>query len=206
MKGLELVAFARSKLGTPYVYGMKGTVMTLANFNYLQSQYGTKLVWNSDEKKVGKICVDCSGLISWATGVVLSSTQLFEKSIRKEPIATLKNAPVGALVWRQGHVGIYTGMRGNEPYYIAADGSAYGVREVPISKNNFTHWILMDYFNYEKEEDEVVSKEKVIVDGKEITVELIFKDGTNYIKIRDIADALGYKISNQGKIPVLQKK
>ena len=33
MTGMELVAFARSKIGTPYVYGMKGTVMTLANYN-----------------------------------------------------------------------------------------------------------------------------------------------------------------------------
>ena len=36
MTGAELVAFARSKIGTPYVYGMKGAVMTLANYNYLK--------------------------------------------------------------------------------------------------------------------------------------------------------------------------
>ena len=63
MTGMELVAFARSKIGTPYVYGMKGTVMTLANYNYLKNQYG-KMVWDSDVKKVGQVCVDCSGLIS----------------------------------------------------------------------------------------------------------------------------------------------
>lgn len=28
MTGQELVAFAKSKLGVPYVYGMKGKVMT----------------------------------------------------------------------------------------------------------------------------------------------------------------------------------
>lgn len=206
MTGEQLVAFARSKLGTPYVYGMKGAVMTQANFNYLQGQFGVKLVWNSDEKKVGKVCVDCSGLISWATGIVLSSAQLFEKAIRKEPIGTIKKAPVGALVWKSGHVGIYTGLVGNIPHYIAADGSAYGVREVPLSQNSFTHWLLMDYINYDKEDDEVVTREKIIVDGKEIVVDLIFKNGTNYVKIRDVGDALGYEVSNQGKIPVLQKK
>ncbi|MCQ4936873.1 MULTISPECIES: hypothetical protein [Anaerotignum] len=206
MTGEQLVAFARSKLGTPYVYGMKGTVMTQANFNYLQGLFGVKLVWNSDEKKVGKVCVDCSGLISWATGVVLSSAQLFEKAVRKEPIGTIKNAPIGALVWKSGHVGIYTGLVGNVPYYIAADGSAYGVREVPLSQNNFTHWLLMEYINYDKEDDEVVTREKIIVDGKEIVVDLIFKNGTNYVKIRDLGDALGYEVSSKGKIPVLQKK
>ena len=33
----ELVAFAKSKLGVPYVYGMKGTVMTLAKYNELKA-------------------------------------------------------------------------------------------------------------------------------------------------------------------------
>lgn len=206
MTGQELVAFARSKLGTPYVYGMKGGIMTQANFNYLQGLFGTKLVWNSDEKKVGQVCVDCSGLISWATGIVLSSAQLFAKAVQKELIGTIKNAPIGALVWKSGHVGIYTGMVGSIPYYIAADGSAYGVREVPLSQNSFTHWLLMDYIEYDKEDDEVVTKEKIIVDGKEVVVELIFKNGTNYVKIRDLGDALGYKVSSKGKVPVLQKK
>lgn len=63
----ELVAFAKSKLGVPYVYGMKGTVMTLAKYNELKALYGA-LVWDSDKNKVGKVCCDCSGLISWANG------------------------------------------------------------------------------------------------------------------------------------------
>ncbi|WP_313525285.1 hypothetical protein [Anaerotignum sp.] len=204
MTGQDLVKFARSKLGTPYVYGMKGTVMTQANFNYLQNAYGKRCVWDSDEKKVGKVCVDCSGLISWATGVMLGSSQLFDKAIRKEPIRTIEDAPIGALVWMRGHVGIYTGMRGMEPYYIAADGSAYGVREVPLSKNNFTHWLLMDDIEYTQEDKEMVEKGKILVDGEEFLVELIFKDGTNYIKVRDLGEALGCRVSNKGKIPVLE--
>lgn len=206
MTGQELVAFARSKLGTPYVYGMKGTVMTQANFNYLQGQYGKKCVWDSDEKKVGKVCVDCSGLISWATGVVLGSGQLFDRAIKKELISTIKQAPVGALVWMKGHVGIYTGIKNGVPYYIAADGSAYGVREVPLSKNKFTHWLLLDYINYVERDDEVVTREKIIVNGKECEVDMIRKDGTTYIKTRDVAELLGYEVSSKGKVPVLQKK
>lgn len=206
MKGKELVAFARSKLGTPYVYGMKGTTMTQANFNYLQKTYGKKLVWDSDEKKVGKVCVDCSGLISWATGVVLGSAQLFDKAIQKEPIGTIKEAPVGALVWMRGHVGIYTGMKRNVPYYIAADGSAYGVREVPLSTNKFTHWILMDYFIYEKEDNEMITKEKVIVNGEDYTMDAIRKDGYVFVKARDLAQAPGVAVSSKGKIPVIDIK
>lgn len=56
-----------------------------------------------------------------------------------------------------------------------------------------------------KGDDEMVETSKIIVNGKEISVDRILKDGTNYIKIRDIADALGYNISSQGNIPVLTK-
>lgn len=214
MNGKELVAFARSKMGTPYVYGMKGTIMTEANYSYLKKVYGD-LVWDTDEKKIGKVCVDCSGLISWATGKYYGSGQLYERAIKRESITTIKNAPVGALVWKQGHVGIYTGMRNNEPYYIAADGSAFGVREVPCSKNQFTHWLLIDYVTYDpvvdvtitKEEDEeMIQKSKIIVNNKEVIVELIFKDGTNYVKLRDFADALGLKVSTKDNVPVIDTK
>ncbi len=148
MTGAELVAFACSKIGTPYVYGMKGAVMTLANYNYLKRQYG-KMVWDSDVKKVGQVCVDCSGLISWACGIVLGSAQWFERANMKRPISSIEDAPLGALVWMKGHIGVYNGMRNGVPYYIAADGSAYGVREVPLSRNRFTHWLLVeDVFEY----------------------------------------------------------
>jgi len=207
MTGQELVDFARSKLGTPYVYGMKGSVMTQANFNYLQGQYGKKCVWDSDEKKVGKVCVDCSGrgVISWASGVVLGAAQLFDRAIKKELISTIKQAPVGALVWMKGHVGIYTGMKNGVPYYIAADGSAHGVREVPLSKNDFTHWLLMDYINYVERDDEVVKREKIIVNGKECEVDMIRKDGITFIKTRDVAKLLGLKVGNKGSVPTLDK-
>lgn len=52
----------------------------------------------------------------------------------------------------------------------------------------------------------VVEKSKIIVDGKEVPVERILHNGTNYIKIRDVAGAVNYNISAKGNIPVLTKK
>lgn len=57
-----------------------------------------------------------------------------------------------------------------------------------------------------KEVDEVVEKSKIIVDGKEFDVDRILKDGTNYIKVRDLAAALDLEVSNQGSIAVLNRK
>ena len=56
------------------------------------------------------------------------------------------------------------------------------------------------------EVDEVVEKSKIIVNGKECPVDRILKDGTNYIKIRDLAAALDLEVSNKGNIAVLNTK
>ncbi len=180
--------------------------MTLANYNYLKNQYG-KMVWDSDVKKVGQVCVDCSGLISWGCGVVLGSAQWFERANVKRPISTIKDAPLGTLVWQKGHIGIYSGMKGGKPMYIAADGSAYGVREAPVSRSGFTHWLLVeDIFSYEMEAEEVVEKDKIIINGKEYEVSMIRKDGVTYIKTRDLAQAEGIEVGSQGRTPVISVK
>ena len=53
-----------------------------------------------------------------------------------------------------------------------------------------------------KGDDEVVEKSKVKINDKYYDVDRILKDGTNYIKIRDLEQA-GFKISNEGNIAVL---
>lgn len=201
MTGKELVEFALSKLGVPYVYGMKGTVMTLEKYQQLKSMYGA-LVWDSDKSKVGKVCCDCSGLISWATGIVRSSQGYYDTAVEVHSISSIAQAPIGAAVWKKGHIGIYIG--GGE--YVTEDGSAYGCRKNSLKKADFTHWLKLKDISYEERREEVVEEGKIIVDGKEHTVERILKDGTNFIKIRDIADLLGYKVSNQGSTAVLTKK
>ncbi len=205
MTGKELVDFCRSKIGTPYVYGMKGKVMTEQNYKFLKNTYG-KMVWLSDRDKIGKVCVDCSGLISWACGVTLGSGQWKARATKINPISTIEKAPIGALVWMQGHIGVYTGMRNGHPYYVAADGSAYGVREVPLRCNKFTHWLLVeDVFQYEMRDDEVVEKDKVEVFGKVVTMKLIRKDGKVYPDIREFCAAVGLEIDNKGRMPVVKK-
>lgn len=57
-----------------------------------------------------------------------------------------------------------------------------------------------------QEADEVVTKSYMIVDGKKVEVERILKDGTNFVKIRDVADALDLEVGFQGSIAVLTRK
>lgn len=200
LTNIGLVEFVKTKLGVPYVYGMKGAVMTQANFNYLQERYGVKNVWNSDEKKVGKVCVDCSGLISWYTGKLKGSSQFKAESVA-HPISTIASAPIGAAVWRQGHIGVYIG----NGEVIEARGSAYGVVRTRVKDRDFTHWFLLKDIEYIEEDEEMVSREKIIVNGKEYEVDMIRKDGTTYIKARDFGKVLGLKVSSKGKVPVLEQ-
>lgn len=199
LTNLGLIKFIKTKLGTPYVYGMKGTVLTLAKYNSLKAQYGN-LIWDSDRNKIGQICCDCSGLISWYTGIIRGSTQYKELAKKVYPISTIKNAPIGAAVWKQGHIGVYIG----NGEYIAEDGSAYGCRKNKLSNASFTHWFKITDIQYiEEEDDEVVEKAKIKINGVYYTVSRILKDGINYIKIRDLAQA-GFKISNEKDVAVLE--
>ncbi len=210
MTGKELVAFCRSKIGTAYMYGMKGKVMTEANFQYLYHLYGSKFVPWSDHKKVGQVCVDCSGLIGWACGVALSSAGWHAKAKQEGhvySIGSLAKAPVGALLWCEGHIGVYIGKENGVHTYIAADGSKYGTRKAPISANKFTHWLLVEsVFDYETEDKEVVEKKKIYVEGKAVNMNCILKDDINFVKLREIVEALGYDVTVKNGNIYLTKK
>ena len=61
--------------------------------------------------------------------------------------------------------------------------------------------------NNGKEEDEVkVENIKMLIDGKEVPVRRILENGTNYVSIRDVGNALGYIVNAKGSIPVLETK
>ena len=197
MNNLELVRFAESKIGTAYVYGAKGEVLTETNYNNLKRTYGD-MVWDSDRNKIGQVCVDCSGLISWATGIIRNSQGYHDTAVSVHPISTVSQAPIGAAVWQKGHIGIYTG----NGTYIAADGSAYGVRRNSLSKASFTHWLILKDITYitEQGDDEVTEKSKIIVEGQELPAERILKDGSNYIKATDFSSAMGLEIGHKGNV------
>jgi len=160
MTNYDFVDYAKSKIGVPYVYGMKGTIMTASKYAQLKSMYGD-LVWNSDKKKIGKVCCDCSGLISWATGKLKGSSQYKNEAKAIHSIKTIKEAPIGSLVWQQGHIGIYIGTENGVPYYIAEDGSAYGCRKNKIANAKFTHWFLCNDIIYIDENDEQLNKSNI---------------------------------------------
>ena len=129
-----------------YVYGTKGKKTTLAQIQALRKTYGSGCVWPSDDKKAGKICCDCSGLISSYTGIVRGSSQYKSTALVVKPISKRTSAMRGWAVWMSGHIGIYDGNNG----YYAMDGSARNMVHYPLSRNNFTHIIQLCDIDYGK--------------------------------------------------------
>lgn len=188
-----LIAFAKSKIGTPYVYGAKGTVMSLAKIQALRKMYGSNCVWESDDKKAGRVCVDCSGLISWYTGIVRGSGQYKSTAVEVIPISKRSDAHIGWAVWMNGHIGIYLG----NDQYIAADGSAYGVRIANLSQNGFTHLLKLCDIDY-GQGTASGPKETAKPSGGHYNAAVVFTycvkaDGKTYPSVKNLADYAGVR-------------
>lgn len=149
LNGKALSEFAISKVGTPYVYGAKGSngKLTQEQLNLLVKGYPN--VYNTTylakaKKYVGKVCTDCSGLISWYTGKGYGSYQLYRKASERMTISEIAKAPVGAVLWKCGHVGVYNG----ENKHTEAKGINYGVVTANITTVKWTHILLYNYIDY----------------------------------------------------------
>ena len=150
LTGKGLAEHCRGKLGTPYIYGAKGAYgkLTISFLNSLIGSYKnvfTNTYIVQAKKYIGQICTDCSGLISWYTGKDIGSYQMYATAARKEPISTVKQAPIGAVLWKSGHVGVKV----DDAYCIEAKGINYGTVKTKITDTSFTHWLLFDYIDYD---------------------------------------------------------
>lgn len=144
LTGKGLADFALCRIGMPYFYGSKITygVLTekfmremhckfpdLVNDDYLKKA--------REQKQVGKINVDCSGLIGAYRGRERSSSQLYSTAYVRLPIEKIADFAVGTVLWKPGHVGIYIGNRCKSGYCVEAKGIDYGTI---LSKVEDTDW------------------------------------------------------------------
>jgi peptidoglycan hydrolase-like protein with peptidoglycan-binding domain len=70
---------------------------------------------------------------------------MYKTAATKELITTVDKAPIGAVLWRTGHVGVKI----DNDYCIEAKGIDYGTVQTKISSTKFTHWLLFEYMNYD---------------------------------------------------------
>lgn len=161
LTGKGLAEHCKAKLGTPYVYGAKGNYgkLTASHLNSLINAY-PNVFTNSyivkARKFVGQVCTDCSGLISWYTGKILGSYQMYSTASKRGLINDVDKAPIGAVLWRSGHVGVKI----DDTYFIEAKGINYGTVKTKIKDAKFTHWLLFDYIDYDESAAQTSAKGK----------------------------------------------
>lgn len=147
--GYELALSARDKVGTNYIYGYKYTKATQEGVNRLARQYPnvfTSSYLNKIKKKgmIGKLAVDCSGLISQYTKKMLGSSQLYAQAYARLPIAKWKDFAIGTVLWKSGHVGVYLG----NGLVAEAKGIDYGTIVSKITDTKWAYGLTFSWIDY----------------------------------------------------------
>lgn len=155
--GRDLVEFAKraKENGVKYLYGANYEVLTPSRLDYLRSQYPNRITENryniAKNNYIGKTVTDCSGLIYgyMKDPKRRTSAKLFQNASKRVEIDKNKisDIPVGAILYKDGHVGINQGNGKS----IEAIGFDYGIGERDIKNSPFTHYLLFDDFEYNKQ-------------------------------------------------------
>ena len=147
MNALKFVKNLIKHKGAPYVYGAKqnkqfNIFYDKNKIKKLKKQY-PNMVWKSDLNKKG-CCCDCSGFVDYQFQKGYSSKALYLKAnsrlvIRVNGVLnkSVKYIPIGSVLYKQGHVGIFIGWKKRTPYYIAEDGSQYNCRINKLKDSEF---------------------------------------------------------------------
>lgn len=230
MTNIEFVNKAReiSKLKTLYVNGCYGARMTEAN----KQKYLINTKYNRQVSRQAKIkaansdiygfdCINFIKAILWGFPSVKYASNgvpdIGEDTLIRQcsPSSNWRaDIPVGAVLWMQGHIGIYLGdclcveatPAWKDGVQITNVANLRGFHKDYPSRA-WTKWGRLPYLTYL--EDEMIQDITVMSNNKKVTVKGIVKDGNNYIKLRDLDDALG--IANvsydaAAKLPVIDPK
>lgn len=146
--GEGLCAYAERKIGTPYFFGAKLQPLTESFMEVMHRMHGaivTEAYMEKARKKqmIGKICCDCSGLIEGYTGIPLGTAQLYARASLRMPIEQVSLFPPGTILWKKGHVAVFTGYEHGSPCCIESRSIDYGCVKSEIKGRGFTHGLLL---------------------------------------------------------------
>ena len=160
----DLVTYAINayESGWGYVWGTFGSVLTEGLFQAKLEQYPDGVGNYEDfirDNWVGKRTTDCCGLIkgygcldpetmsiNYGTNGMpdLGANQMYYNASESGTIDTIPEIP-GLAVWHDGHIGVYIG----NGYVIEAMGTKYGVVKTQLEGRGWTHWLKVEYINYD---------------------------------------------------------
>jgi hypothetical protein len=153
--GTELVSYALGLLGTPYFYGSKipDGNLTEAKMDLMHRMYPDTVTDNYIKKarsrgQVGKVNVDCSGLIAGYRKINIGSAQLYSTAKQRMPISQIKDFAPGTVLWKSGHVGVYIGLENGVPMCIEAKGIDFGTVKTKVSSTKWVYGLTFDDLSY----------------------------------------------------------
>jgi hypothetical protein len=148
--------------GWGYVWGTYGCVLTDSLFAYKLEQYPDGVGNYEDfirENWLGGRTTDCVGLIKgygWLNPDTMTidygtngmpdfgANQMYYSASVSGTIDTMPDIP-GLAVWHDGHIGVYIG----NGEVIEAMGTKYGVVKTELAGRGWTHWLQIEYINYD---------------------------------------------------------
>lgn len=157
LTGQGLVDFCKSKVGTPYFYGSKMEILTKDFMNLMHRMYPSTVTESYMQKAmqkgmIGRVCVDCSGLIGAYRHKQIGTSQMFQDAFIKAPISDWQNFVNGAVLYREGHVGVLS-IEDGKRYVYESKGIDYGVVKSDFNPSKWTHGLCfadIDYFGQEQ--------------------------------------------------------
>lgn len=160
LTGNGLVKYAKSKVGTPYFYGSKMEVLTEGFMQQMHRYYPSIVTSNYIQKarnrgQVGKVNVDCSGLIGAYRKKQLGSSQLYQTAKARLNVNEYKKWANGVVCWRNGHVGVFANENGEYVVY-EAKGIDYGTVRSKFTTSKWSYGLTfsdIDYSYVENVED-----------------------------------------------------
>ena len=158
LTGQGLADFAEGRIGTPYFYGAKIShgILTEEFVQELHEKLPDLVTDDYVERarqqgQVGKVNTDCSGLIGAYLGVELSSAQMYAVADQRIMYESYAWFPVGTVLWKPGHVGVYLGKRDGAYRCVEAKGINYGTICSNVSDNDWKCGLLFPWVNYDVE-------------------------------------------------------
>jgi len=153
--GNGLAEYARVHLGTPYFYGAKipEGALTEKKMSTMHALY-PKVVTNAYMSKarsrgqVGKVNVDCSGLIAGYRQLNIGSYQLYQTAYTRMPITKINDFAPGVVLWKSGHVGVYIGKVNGVHMCIEAKGINYGTVQTKVSATKWVYGLTFKEIDY----------------------------------------------------------
>ena len=128
--------------------------------------------------QVGKVNTDCSGLIGAYLGVELSSAQMYAVADQRIMIQNFESReqrsakqkfgvsdqcfslkmyetyawlPVGTILWKPGHAGVFLGKRDGAYRCVEAKGINYGTICSNVTDNDWQYGLLFPWVSYDME-------------------------------------------------------